>query len=244
MAQRHAYHSSRPADLLHAGAVESVAAAATRRGPMGRLDDVFKRALDLTVATLLLALLSPVMAIIAITIRCTSPGPALFRQVRIGYRLSPFMMFKFRTMKVDSDDAIHRAYVTAMLAGYATSADTERGIYKLTRDPRVTAIGTFLRRSSLDELPQLFNVLRGDMSLVGPRPALPYEAELFEARYRARFMVKPGITGLWQVSGRSTLPMGQALELDVDYVRRRSLGLDLITLLRTIPAVLRDGQAS
>jgi lipopolysaccharide/colanic/teichoic acid biosynthesis glycosyltransferase len=236
MGQPQPFHGDGPAELLHAGA--------RRRGSRQRLDEVLKRALDLLLASLLLIPLAPVMAVIAIAIRSTSPGPALFRQLRIGYRLSPFVMFKFRTMDVNNDDTIHRAYVTAMLSGEATPAEAQRGIYKLTGDPRVTSVGAFLRRSSLDELPQLFNVLRGDMSLVGPRPALPYEAKLFEDRYRTRFMAKPGITGLWQVSGRSTLPMRQALELDVYYVQRRTIGLDLITLVRTIPAVLRARDAA
>jgi lipopolysaccharide/colanic/teichoic acid biosynthesis glycosyltransferase len=243
MAQPQPSHGDRPAELLHTG-VAATAAGARRRGSRQRLDEALKRALDLLLASLLLILLAPAMAVIAIAIRSTSPGPALFRQIRIGYRLSPFVMFKFRTMQMNNDDAIHRAYVTAMLSGEATPADAQRGIYKLTRDPRVTSVGAFLRQSSLDELPQLFNVLRGDMSLVGPRPALPYEAELFEDRYRTRFMAKPGITGLWQVSGRSTMPMRQALELDVYYVRCRTIGLDLITLVKTIPAVLRARDAA
>jgi lipopolysaccharide/colanic/teichoic acid biosynthesis glycosyltransferase len=238
MAQRQPGHGSGPADLIRAAPADSTTRAAANRGLRQRLDLALKRALDLTLASLLLMVLAPVMAVIAIAIRCTSPGPALFHQIRIGYRLSPFVMLKFRTMQVNNDDSIHRAYVTAMLWGQAAPAEAERSIYKLTCDPRVTSVGAFLRRSSLDELPQLLNVLRGDMSLVGPRPALPYEAELFEAKYRARFMVKPGITGLWQVSGRSTLPMRKALELDLHYVQRRTLGLDLITLVRTIPAVL------
>jgi lipopolysaccharide/colanic/teichoic acid biosynthesis glycosyltransferase len=244
MAQRQPYHGERPADRISAGVADSITAAATRRGPGERLDEALKRVLDLVLASLLLIVLAPVMAVIAIAIRCTSPGPALFHQLRIGYRLSPFVMLKFRTMQVDNDDSIHRAYATAFFSGDVTPAEAERGVYKLTRDPRVTSVGAFLRRSSLDELPQLFNVLRGDMSLVGPRPALPYEVELFEPRFQARFLAKPGITGLWQVSGRSTLPMRQALELDVDYVQRRTIGLDILTLLRTVPAVLRGHEAA
>jgi lipopolysaccharide/colanic/teichoic acid biosynthesis glycosyltransferase len=162
-----------------------------------RVDLAAKRVLDITLAGLMLLVFSPVMLAIALLIRRTSPGPALFQQVRVGHRQSPFEMLKFRTMH----------HVTAKLAGQATTADAERGIYKLTRDPRVTSIGRFLRKTSLDELPQLINVLRGDMSLVGPRPVLPWEAKLFEPRDRVRFAVKPGITGLWQVTGRSALTM-------------------------------------
>jgi lipopolysaccharide/colanic/teichoic acid biosynthesis glycosyltransferase len=218
------------------GAVES-----HRSGTVGHLlDQAAKRAIDILLAGVLLVLLSPVMLTIAIVIRLTSPGPPLFRQVRVGHQLSTFVMLKFRTMHHDIDDGIHRAYVTVMLAGRPAPADSDHGIYKLTGDPRVTSIGRLLRKTSLDELPQLINVLRGEMSLVGPRPVLPYEAELFEPRHRTRFSVKPGITGLWQVSGRAVLTMQQALELDVEYASRRNLTLDFATILRTIPAVLRS----
>jgi lipopolysaccharide/colanic/teichoic acid biosynthesis glycosyltransferase len=212
-----------------------------RIGLTERLDQAAKRAIDLVLATLLLVLLSPVMVAIAIAIRLTSPGPALFRQVRVGHLRAPFVMLKFRSMYQDCDDAVHRTYVTRMLTGNAAPADPARPIYKVTgaADPRMTAIGWFLRKASLDELPQLINVLRGEMSLVGPRPALPWEVELFEPRHHVRFAVKPGITGLWQTSGRSMLTMRQALDLDVDYAERRSVLLDLMTLLRTVPAVLR-----
>jgi lipopolysaccharide/colanic/teichoic acid biosynthesis glycosyltransferase len=237
MAQPQPSHGDGPAELLHAG-VAATAAGARRRGARQRLDEALKLALYLLLASLLLIPLAPVMAVIAIAIRSTSPGPALFRQIRIGYRLSPFVMLKFRTMHVNNDDTIHRAYVTAMLSGQATPAEAQRGIYKLTRDPRVTSVGAFLRRSSLDELPQLFNVLRGDMSLVGPRPALPYEAELFEDRYRTRFMAKPGITGLWQVSGRSNTDYRRRVAIDVCYVRNQSVLLDIWILLKTTLVVL------
>jgi lipopolysaccharide/colanic/teichoic acid biosynthesis glycosyltransferase len=209
-----------------------------------RLDLVTKRALDVAVASLLLVLLSPLIAAIALAIRLTSSGPVLFRQARVGYRLAPFVMLKFRSMQAHTDDAIHRAYVIRMLGGDAVLGDVERGLYKLADDPRITPIGRFLRRTSLDELPQLVNVLAGDMSLVGPRPALPWEVELFEPRHRIRFTVKPGITGLWQVSGRNTLTMRQALDLDVEYALRRNLALDLATLARTIPVVLTGRGAS
>lgn len=202
------------------------------------LDRAAKRTVDIVLAGLLLLALSPLLLAIAAAIRLSSPGPALFRQDRVGHRLNPFVILKFRTMYQDNDDTVHRAYVRAMLTGEAAPADPERGIYKLTHDPRVTRIGSLLRRTSLDELPQLINVLRGHMSLVGPRPVLPWEAELFEPRHRVRFAAKPGMTGLWQVSGRSVLTMQQALDLDVSYVRRRSMALDLVTLLRTIRVVL------
>ena len=200
---------------------------------MERLDRAAKRAMDVLLSSGMLLVFAPAMLVIAILIRCTSPGPVLFRQVRVGYWQSPFVMLKFRTMHQGIDDTIHRSYVTAMLAGEA-AADTERGIYKLTRDPRITRVGNFLRKTSLDELPQLINVLRGEMSLVGPRPVLPWEGKLFEPWDRVRFAVRPGITGLWQVTGRSTLTMQQALDLDVEYALRRTLMLDVSILARTV----------
>ena len=227
-----------PADGGRAGPSTDPDQGGHNRGLGDRVDRAVKRVIDIILASLLLLFLSPVMLVIAVMIRVTSPGGALFQQVRVGHRRSPFMMLKFRTMQQGLDDAIHRAYVTAMLGGSADPADPERGIYKLTSDPRVTGIGRILRKTSLDELPQLVNVLRGEMSLVGPRPVLPWEAELFEPRHQIRFSVKPGITGLWQVTGRNALTMKQALDLDVDYALRRTMRLDLAILLRTIPTVL------
>jgi lipopolysaccharide/colanic/teichoic acid biosynthesis glycosyltransferase len=182
------------------------------------------------------------MALIAAVVRTTSPGPALFRQTRVGYLERPFQMLKFRTMYVHCDDSVHRQYVTQMLRAKDPRQHGAPAVFKLEHDARITAVGGFLRRTSLDELPQLINVLRGDMSLVGPRPAMPWEVALYKPHHRERFQVKPGITGLWQVRGRSRLPWTQALELDVEYVRRRSLGLDIWILLLTLPAVLRAGE--
>jgi lipopolysaccharide/colanic/teichoic acid biosynthesis glycosyltransferase len=150
-------------------------------------------------------------------------------------------MLKLRTMTVDNDDQIHRDYVTNLLSDNEPQACENNGLFKLDNDPRVTRLGSWLRRTSLDELPQLLNVLSGEMSLVGPRPVLPWEAEMFRENERLRFKVKPGITGLWQVRGRSKLSMRQALELDVEYVRTRSFWLDVIILLCTVPALLRGG---
>jgi lipopolysaccharide/colanic/teichoic acid biosynthesis glycosyltransferase len=202
------------------------------------LSSIASRTLDLVVGGVALLLFFPVMILVAIAIRVTSPGPALFRQVRVGYLGSEFVMFKFRTMYRDNDDAIHREFVTAMLTKGDPISPGEEGLYKLSGDPRVTRVGAFLRRSSLDELPQLLNVLRGNMSLVGPRPALPWEIRLFGPEALVRFQVKPGLTGLWQVSGRSTLSMQQSFRLDAEYVARRSVWLDLAILIRTIPIVL------
>jgi lipopolysaccharide/colanic/teichoic acid biosynthesis glycosyltransferase len=163
----------------------------------------------------------------------------LFRQVRIGQDEQPFAMFKFRTMHVGSDDGPLRELNVAELRGIAEPG-TSDGVFKLENDPRVTPVGRILRRFSIDELPQLFNVVRGEMSLVGPRPALPWEVELFTPEQRGRHACVPGITGLWQVSGRNRLSMPQMLALDVLYVERRSLLLDLRILLRTPRAVLLD----
>ncbi len=204
--------------------------------------DAAKRALDITVSLVLITVLAPLLVLLLWLVRSTSAGPALFRQERLGRHRRPFTMLKLRTMYVDKDDRIHRDYVTTLLSpGQEAVASPDSGLYKLDADPRVTPLGAWLRRTSLDELPQLVNVLRGEMSLVGPRPVLPWEAEMFAEPYQRRFAVKPGITGLWQVSGRSRLTMRKALELDVEYVLGRSFGYDLVILIRTVPAVFRGG---
>jgi lipopolysaccharide/colanic/teichoic acid biosynthesis glycosyltransferase len=238
--------SGRPArrGRVRAFALEGPVQLQRRRRGVERVDRAAKRAMDVLLASVLLLVLSPVMLATALMIRLTSSGPVLFRQVRVGYWQSPFVMLKFRTMHQGIDDVIHRSYVTAMLAGQAVEVDAERGIYKLTRDPRVTSVGRFLRKTSLDELPQLINVLRGEMSLVGPRPVLPWEGKLFKPWHRVRFTVRPGITGLWQVTGRNALTMQNALDLDVEYALRRTIMLDLVILVRTIPIVLFSRGAS
>ena len=202
-----------------------------------------RRLCDLVLAATILLLAAPLMAVIAALVRATTPGPILFRQTRLGHLERPFQMLKFRTMYADSDHAVHREYVTRMLNGEDVRQQGATSLFKLEHDPRITPIGRFLRRTSLDELPQLFNVLRGDMALVGPRPVLPWEVELYQPHHRERFQVKPGITGLWQIRGRSRLSWLQALELDVEYARRRSMALDLWILVMTLPAVLRAGEA-
>ena len=216
--------------------------AQSRRGvALGLRSNAAKRLLDIAVALALITVLAPLLAVLVALVRMTSAGPALFRQERLGIGRRRFTMFKLRTMYLDNDDRIHRAYVASMLSSAGEAEATEAGLYKLEADPRVTRLGAILRRTSLDELPQLFNVLRGEMSLVGPRPVLPWEAEMFAKPYQRRFAVKPGITGLWQVSGRSRLSMQEALDLDVEYVARRSFLLDLQILFRTIPAVCGGG---
>ncbi len=203
------------------------------------LADAVRRMADFAGAALLLGLLSLPMLVIAMLVWCSDRGPALFRQERVGLHRSHFTMLKFRTMTVGARDDLLRDLIGRELSGEDTAVD---GSSKLNNDERVTRIGAFLRRTSLDELPQLINVLRGEMALVGPRPCLVWEAELFPAQYAPRFNVRPGLTGLWQVSGRSTLGTLDMLQLDVAYVHTRSLRMDLGILLRTVPALLHpDG---
>lgn len=216
--------------------------AAARPGP-----ETAKRAADFALSLTAIVILTPLWLLLWLLVRSTSSGPALFRQERLGRDKHPFTLLKLRTMYIDNDDRIHRDYVTGMLvAGAAATAGASRatgasGLFKLEADPRVTRLGGWLRRSSLDELPQLINVLKGEMSLVGPRPVLSWEADLFGEPYQRRFAVKPGMTGLWQVSGRNRLSMREALELDVEYVTRWSFMFDLVILFRTVPALFGGG---
>jgi lipopolysaccharide/colanic/teichoic acid biosynthesis glycosyltransferase len=204
-----------------------------------RFTAVTCRALDLVVSSVLLVVLLPLFVAIAIAIRLDSPGRALFRQRRLGLRQCEFVLNKFRTMHDGAGHDRHRAFVQGLIAGEVHDGSDEQPFYKITVDERVTRVGRFLRRSSLDELPQLWNVLHGEMSLVGPRPPLSYEVEKYPPHWFARFAVKPGLTGLWQVSGRSSLTLEEMIRLDVSYAERRSLWLNLGILVRTVPAVLR-----
>jgi exopolysaccharide biosynthesis polyprenyl glycosylphosphotransferase len=210
---------------------------------------VLKRAVDIVGAVVGLVVFAPVMLFFAVAITLDSPGPIFFRQERIGTGGRRFQVLKFRTMRNGASDAAHRELVGKMLRGDETStAHAGSGgapVYKLVKDERVTRVGRWLRGTSLDELPQFFNVLRGDMSLVGPRPPLPYEFEAYDQWQFDRLQVHPGITGLWQVSGRNLLTYRQMCELDVTYVRNWSLWLDLKILLKTIPVVLfNSGRAA
>jgi exopolysaccharide biosynthesis polyprenyl glycosylphosphotransferase len=198
-----------------------------------------KRAIDVTGATLALVTLAPLFAYIALRIHLDSDGPVFFRQTRLGTNMKEFTTLKFRTMKVDTDQSVHRAAVRLASEGSADPEETT-GMYKLERADAVTGFGRGLRRTSLDELPQLINVLRGDMSLVGPRPCIPYETENFEPHHLERFAMPQGITGLWQVTARANCTYLEALDMDVAYVRGWSLGLDLRLLLRTPLQVLRQ----
>jgi lipopolysaccharide/colanic/teichoic acid biosynthesis glycosyltransferase len=206
---------------------------------------VLRRAFDVIFSLALILLFSPILAAVAIAVRLDSRGPAFFRQRRVGYREREFTLLKFRSMRVDADPRGHREYVTALINGAEANPDGGReNLYKLAVDNRITPVGRWIRRWSLDELPQLFNVLCGDMTLVGPRPAIPYEVAEYPSWYRERFAVKPGLTGYWQVSGRNERTYEEMVRLDIEYAERRSLGLDLLILLKTPWVVLsRKGAA-
>ena len=201
---------------------------------------ISKRVVDFTVALILLILLVPLMLIISILIKCTSKGPVFFTQERVGRGGKSFTFIKFRSMRHKADDSIHREYMNKLIQGEAESQadDGEEPLFKMKHDPRITEIGHFLRKTSLDEIPQLLNVLSGSMSLVGPRPPIPYEVNAYKSWHMQRLSVKPGITGLWQVSGRSTTTFDQMVNLDLEYIEKRSLPLDLKILFNTIPAAL------
>ena len=179
-------------------------------------------------------MLSPLFLLVAVAVRLDSRGPALFRQERLGRDRRPFRVAKFRTMRMDASDEAHRAYIAQLAAGEVMGD----GLRKLTDDPRVTRVGRVLRATSLDELPQLLNVVAGDMSLIGPRPALQYELEHYASHHFERFAVRPGMTGLWQVSGRAEVGFTEMLELDVEYARSHGPLLDLTILLKTPGALI------
>jgi lipopolysaccharide/colanic/teichoic acid biosynthesis glycosyltransferase len=199
-----------------------------------------KRALDLALAGILLLLTSPVWLALAIAIVATTRGPVLFRQRRIGLDGKPFTLLKFRSMQYGVSEAIHERFVSAMISAPPAVAGPQAAIHKLQNDPRITPIGRWMRRTSLDELPQLINVLRGEMSLVGPRPPLAYEVAKYESWQYERLAARPGITGLWQVSGRNRLTYFEMCQTDVRYVRNWSFSMDLRIILRTPWAMFVD----
>lgn len=214
------------------------------------LGRVLKRTIDIVVSGLLLVLLSPVFLLVALAVRLTSKGPILFKQKRVGQHGVSFTFLKFRSMRVNSDPHIHKEYVSRLILSQKTPNRTNgheaegvykittEGVYKITKDPRVTSVGRFLRKSSLDELPQLWNVFKGEMSLVGPRPPIPYEVERYDVWHRRRVLeAKPGITGLWQVTGRSKTSFDDMVRIDLRYVSNWSIWLDLKILLQTPRAV-------
>jgi lipopolysaccharide/colanic/teichoic acid biosynthesis glycosyltransferase len=207
------------------------------------LEAFARRSLDLVVASTLLLLLLPLLIGIVAAVRLDSRGPALFRQRRVGHHEREFTVYKFRSMRLDADEERHRQYVSALIGSGPAETGGE-DLYKLAVDDRITPVGRRIRSWSIDELPQLFNVVLGDMSLVGPRPAIPYEVESYPTWYAKRFAVKPGLTGLWQVSGRNQRTYEEMVSLDIDYAENRSFLGDLAILARTPRAVLgRKGVA-
>jgi len=192
-------------------------------------EPVSRRAAELAVVSVLVLALVPLLVVLALLIKATSPGPVLFRQTRVGAGGRAFTLLKFRSMRVGAE---------RMVAELQDLNEASGPLFKMRHDPRVTSVGRWMRRYSLDELPQLFNVLGGSMSLIGPRPALPTEAAEFSPHEQRRHAVRPGLTGLAQVNGRSDLPWSEALALDLEYVEKRSLRTDVAVLLRTVPAVV------
>ena len=205
-----------------------------RISPSSRL---LKRAVDYVVALAMLVLFAPLMLLIALAVRLDSPGPALFRQRRLGRDMHPFTLLKFRTMRVGTDQEEHRRYIESIATREASP--NGNGLYKLDRSDSVTRVGRILRKTSLDELPQLLNILAGEMALVGPRPCLDYETEEFAEHHFERFLMPPGLTGLWQVTARAKSTFAEALDMDVEYVRGWSLSLDLHLLLKTPFSLIR-----
>jgi exopolysaccharide biosynthesis polyprenyl glycosylphosphotransferase len=200
-----------------------------------------KRAFDIFFSMSLLILLSPLLALIALAVKATSKGPVLYRQTRVGHNGKRFEFLKFRSMYTRNDPSVHQSYTADWIYGRAIDSAPNAGgekVYKILGDPRITTIGRLLRKTSLDELPQFWNVLRGEMSVVGPRPPLPYEVERYTEWHKRRLEVLPGITGLWQVSGRNALTFDQMIRLDIQYIENWSLKNDLSIVWRTIPAVV------
>jgi len=205
------------------------------REPLSSGARILKRTFDIAVSALAFMLLLPLWLLLALLIKLDSKGPVFYTQERVGMDGRLFLLYKFRTMIADADPELHREYQRAFIAGRAEAnlGNSQKPTYKLLADPRITRIGKLLRRTSLDEVPQLLNVLMGDMSIVGPRPPIPYEVEAYELWHRKRLDMKPGLTGLWQVSGRNRLPFEEMVRLDLFYIENWSLLLDLKIILRT-----------
>jgi exopolysaccharide biosynthesis polyprenyl glycosylphosphotransferase len=215
------------------------------RSPLSNAARFLKRASDLLIAVTAAVLLAPLWLLIALLIKLDSRGPVFYKQERVGMDGRVFLFYKFRSMQAGSDDERHREFQRKYIKGEAESnlGDADRPAYKLRGDERVTRLGRILRKTSLDELPQLFNVLRGDMSVVGPRPPIPYEVESYELWHRKRLDMKPGITGLWQVSGRNRLPFDEMVRMDLYYIENWSLLLDVRIILQTLPVMWRGEDA-
>jgi lipopolysaccharide/colanic/teichoic acid biosynthesis glycosyltransferase len=198
-----------------------------------------KRMIDIVFTLLIFIPLCIVVAIVALMIRLDSPGPIFFRQKRVGLNETEFEMLKFRSMYCNSDDALHREATSQFMNGSTLSNGSDRSkVYKLTNDSRITRVGRFLRKTSIDELPQFFNVLYGDMTLVGPRPALRYEVELYSPQDRLRLCGKPGLTGIWQVYGRSRVSFQEMVRMDIEYLQQQSVWQDLKLIALTVPVML------
>jgi len=199
-----------------------------------------KRLIDMMVSLLVIVVGFPFLLAVTFLIKLTSKGPVFFSQQRIGEHGEVFTLFKFRTMREGADDSVHREFTRSFIEGRMSNSSLDEkspSVYKLTNDPRITSIGNFLRRTSLDELPQFINILRGEMAIVGPRPPLQYEIEYYEEWHKLRLEVKPGLTGLWQVSGRSSVPFNEMVKLDLYYIEHWTLLLDFKIMLRTIPVM-------
>jgi len=205
--------------------------------PRSRRNYALKRLFDFFAALIAIIILSPVFIVIYILVRATSPGPAIFKQKRVGYQGKEFTFYKFRSMRQDADDALHREVVSKFMQGQEVGENGEK--YKLRRDPRVTNIGAFIRGTSLDELPQLFNIIKGDMSIVGPRPPLPYEVEHYRYRHRYRLLITPGLTGIWQVYGRSRVDFETLVSMDLHYVTDSTFWLDIKLIWLTFAVVFK-----
>lgn len=229
-------------DRARVDLVDGIPLVGMRRTNIVGFNWMVKRLFDVGGALLLLLLASPLMVSVALAIRLSSKGPVFYTQERVGYRGKVFPFFKFRSMHVGNNDAIHREYtkkwITENAAHTAGATGDAPKVHKITNDPRIFRVGRFIRKYSIDELPQLLNVLRGEMSLIGPRPALPYEVDVYREWHRRRFEAPPGITGLWQVSGRNRLSFEEMIELDIDYLENWSFLLDVQILWRTVRVVL------
>jgi len=201
----------------------------------------FKRVIDIFFSLFVIVFGIPFYLLIAVMIKLSSPGPVLFVQERIGQHGKKFRFYKFRTMTQDNDDEAHRNFTENFIKGKLMENNCCQGhrpMFKISKDPRVTSVGRFLRKTSLDELPQFLNILKGEMSIVGPRPPLPYELKHYKEWHKKRLLAKPGLTGFWQVNGRSTVPFDEMVMLDLYYYENWSLLLDLKIILRTVPVML------
>jgi len=203
---------------------------------------VLKRGFDIAFSLAVLLIGSPFFLLIGLLVKASSPGPTFFRQTRLGRDAEPFDFYKFRSMRHNNDDTAHRDFCAEFINGSEDEVSEQDQVFKMVADPRITRIGGFLRRTSLDELPQFWNVLKGEMSVVGPRPPIAYEYEHYQEWHKDRLKVKPGLTGLWQVSGRSQVGFDEMVMLDLHYIGSWSFLLDLRIIARTLPVMVRgDG---